>query len=155
MLIRKATPEDLPLIRTLERQSETAAHWGQREYEALFAANAPSRLVIVAADEAKPQRISGFAVVRCGGDEDEWEIENVVVAAEQRRQGVGTVLVEEILRQARDRQTPRVLLEVRESNQAARFLYEKLGFNEIGRRPGYYQDPPESALVLQISITDL
>ena len=56
----------------------------------------------------------------------------MVVAAEQRRQGVGTVLVEEILLQARDRQTPRVLLEVRESNQAARFLYEKLGFNEIG-----------------------
>ncbi len=155
MLIRKATSEELPLIRTLERQSDTAAHWGEREYEALFAPDAPARLVVVAADEAQPQRISGFAVVRCGGDEEEWEIENVVVAAEQRRQGVGTALIGEVLRQARGRQTPRVLLEVRESNQAARFLYEKLGFNEIGRRRGYYQDPPESALVLQISITDL
>jgi ribosomal-protein-alanine N-acetyltransferase len=155
VLIRKATPEDLPLIRALEQQSETAAHWGGREYDALFAPDALARLVIVSADESDPQNISGFAVVRCGLPEDGWEIENVVVATGQRRQGSGTALVDEILRQAHANRAASVLLEVRESNQAARFLYEKLGFSEIGRRPGYYQDPPEAALVLQISVTDV
>jgi ribosomal protein S18 acetylase RimI-like enzyme len=155
VLIRKATPEDLPRIRSLEQQSETAAHWKEREYDALFAPDAPARLVIVAADEGDPRSISGFAVARCGQDEDEWEIENVVVASEQRRHGLGTALVKEVLRKAHTSRAASVLLEVRESNLAARFLYEKLGFSEIGRRQGYYQNPPEAGLVLQISVTDV
>lgn len=40
-----------------------------------------------------------------------------------------------------------VFLEVRESNMAARRLYEKLGFAETGRRRGYYANPPEDAVL--------
>ena len=48
MLIRKATPEDVAIIRKLEQETETAAHWGEREYDALFAAEAPQRIALVA-----------------------------------------------------------------------------------------------------------
>ena len=48
-----------------------------------------------------------------------------------------------------------VLLEVRESNTAARQLYEKLGFVEIGGRPDYYRDPVEDALLLSIPFRNL
>ncbi len=150
MLIRKATPEDIAIIRKLEQESDTAAHWGEREYGALFASEAPRRIVLVAADEAGGQ-VLGFVIARCA--DDEWEIENVVVASSGRRRGVGSALVRSLLQQARRFEAASVLLEVRESNAAARGLYEKIGFNQVGKRPSYYREPPEDALLLKISIS--
>ncbi len=150
MLIRPATPADVPRMRALEREVETAAHWGEREYGALFAADAPKRMALVATQQ---ESICGFAIARCGADE--WEIENVVVALDHRRAGVGSALVRQILLGAREAGAGSVLLEVRESNTAARQLYEKLGFIESGRRPGYYRDPPEDALLLRFSAENL
>jgi len=150
VLIRKATAEDIATIRKLEHETETAAHWGEREYDALFAAEAPRRIVLVAAEEAGTQ-IVGFVIARCA--EDEWEIENVVVAPDQRRRGLGSALVRELVQEARRSVAASVLLEVRESNAAACRLYEKIGFNQIGRRPDYYRNPPEDALLLRISIS--
>jgi len=66
VLIRDATPDDVPFIRTLEQQSETAAHWSSREYEALFAAEAPRRVVLIAVDEADTSNLRGFIIARCG-----------------------------------------------------------------------------------------
>jgi len=146
VLIRPATPADIPAIRTLERAAETAAHWTERDYGALFASDAPKRLTLVAYDE---ELLGGFAVARCGPDE--WEIENVVVAPEHRRRGIGSRLVREIMRMAVQGEAGLVLLEVRESNLAARHLYEQLGFTEAGRRPGYYHRPAEDALILRFS----
>ena len=150
MLIRLANPADLPLIRTLEQQSETAAHWSDRDYAALFAPEAPKRVSLVAS-AAGETNFSGFIIARVGGDE--WEIENIVVAGEHRRQGIGRALVNEILRTAQEHGARLVLLEVRESNTAARQLYDRLGFVETARRHNYYRDPVEDALLL--SLTDL
>jgi ribosomal-protein-alanine N-acetyltransferase len=151
VLIRDATPDDVPFIRTLEQQSETAAHWSSREYEALFAAEAPRRVVLIAVDEADTSNLRGFIIARCGVGE--WEIENVVVAREQQRRGLGSALVGRLLHEARESGITSALLEVRPSNTAARRLYEKMGFSEIGRRPDYYREPPEDALILKISIS--
>lgn len=149
--IRNATPDDIPLIRTLEQQTESAAHWSSREYDALFSPDAPRRVVLIAADETDSSRICGFVIARCGVDE--WEIENVVVAEQQRRRGLGRELVGHLLQAARESDITSVLLEVRPSNAAARRLYETLGFSEAGRRPAYYRNPPEDALLLKISIS--
>jgi len=54
------------------------------------------------------------------------------------------------MEQARREQARRVHLEVRESNTAARKLYERWGFREVGRRKSYYSGPPEDALLLEI-----
>ncbi len=151
VLIRHATPDDLPLIRTLEQQTETAAHWSSREYEALFSPEAPRRVVLIATDEADTSSLRGFIIARCGVDE--WEIENVVVAPEQQRRGLGSALVGHLLHEARESGITSVLLEVRPSNTTARRLYEKMGFSEVGRRPGYYREPAEDALLLKISIS--
>ncbi len=152
VFIRKATLDDIAIIRKLERESESAAHWGEREYGALFAAEAPRRIALVAAEEVDAQ-ILGFVIARCA--DDEWEIENVVVAPEQRRRGLGSELVRELVQEAGRSGATAVLLEVRESNAAARRLYEKIGFTQIGRRPDYYRNPPEDALLLRISISVL
>src|SRR5581483_1751335 len=76
MLIRTAVPDDIPQIMSLAQQSKTAAHWKTREYDALFAPEAPKRVALVACDEGKA--VAGFIIARCGAEE--WEIENVLVA---------------------------------------------------------------------------
>jgi ribosomal-protein-alanine acetyltransferase len=148
MLIRPATPADIPHMHSLERDADTAAHWAKRAYDALFAPEAPKRLAFIVGEA---DGVAGFVIVRC--DPDDWEIENVVVAAHWRRQGIGSNLVREVLHQALQDGATSVLLEVRENNQTARGLYEKLGFIEVGRRPNYYENPREDALLLKISLS--
>jgi ribosomal-protein-alanine acetyltransferase len=153
VLIRPATPDDVPSIRALERQAETAAHWAEREYDALFAAEAPPRVTLVATSETEAGRVIGFVIARCATAE--WEIENVVVAPEKRNRGLGIKIIRELLLQAQSAGATSVLLEVRESNLAARRLYEKLGFSPHGRRSNYYREPEEDALLLCFSTTNL
>src|SRR5580698_6801771 len=148
MLIRPATPTDIPHIRSLERQTDLAAHWAEREYAALFAAEAPKRLALIAGGG---DDVSGFLIARC--DVDEWELENVVVAPGNRRGGIGGRLVAALLHQAGEARATSVLLEVRESNQPALQLYKKFGFLETGRRPKYYDNPAEDALLLKYSVS--
>jgi [ribosomal protein S18]-alanine N-acetyltransferase len=150
MLIRSATAADVPRMRDLECQAETAAHWAEREYEALFALAAPKRVALVAEDESG---LRGFLIALCGLDD--WEIENVVVSSDHRKEGIGTSLVHLLLEMAQESGIPAVLLEVRESNLPARGLYEKAGFTEIGRRRGYYRNPAEDALLLSFRVSDL
>lgn len=150
MLTRTATPADIPAMLALAEQAETAAHWSEREYAALFSPDAPPRTAFVAG-EAGP--LLGFAIARCAPGE--WEIENVVVSPEHRRRGIGRELMRHILQAARQNAASSVLLEVRESNTAARQLYERLGFVEAGRRTEYYRDPVEDALLLRRSTQDL
>jgi [ribosomal protein S18]-alanine N-acetyltransferase len=149
VLIRPITPNDLSSVRAMEQQSETAAHWAEREYDALFVPDAPARIALVAVSESDATQIYGFVIVRCAVDD--WEIENLVVAPEYQRLGVGTKLIRELLYRAQGAATS-VVLEVRESNFAARRLYEKLGFSEQGRRGNYYREPMEDALLLRISV---
>lgn len=94
-------------------------------------------------------QIMGFIVGRAV--EGEWEIENIAVSGPARRRGLGSHLLGEFLNLMRRRGGHTVFLEVRESNLAARKLYDKWAFLEAGRRKGYYQDPPEDALVLRFS----
>ena len=80
--------------------------------------------------EADTGRVLGFVIARCATAE--WEIENVVVATEKRNGGMGVKIIQEMLLQAQSAGATSVLLEVRESNMAARRLYEKLGFSQHG-----------------------
>jgi ribosomal-protein-alanine N-acetyltransferase len=91
--------------------------------------------------------VVGFIVGR--QVEHEWEIENIAVTGSARRCGLGSRLVGELLDLVRSRGGKSVFLEVRESNRAARSLYEKWAFLEVGRRRMYYQNPAEDALILK------
>ncbi len=148
MVIRPATPADIPQMRSLEQHAETAAHWAEREYDALFAPEAPKRLALIAGEG---DGVCGFLIARC--DLDEWELENIIVAPDRRRGGIGGGLVRELLHQAAETGATSVLLEVRESNHPARQLYKKFGFAEAGRRLKYYVSPTEDALLLKYSVS--
>ena len=79
---------------------------------------------------------------------DELHINTMAVDAEHRRQGLATRLMRHVMREAARRGAVRATLEVRESNEAARRLYEALGFRLTAVRPGYYTKPEENALIL-------
>jgi ribosomal-protein-alanine N-acetyltransferase len=145
--IRDATPDDIPALLRMEQQSETAAHWTLLAYQGLFAADASPRRTLVATGDSVAQEVCGFVVAHCLGDE--WEIENLVVAPEQRRRGIGSELLGELLLDLQSKGVRASSLEVRESNVSATRLYEKHGFTPVGRRIGYYRNPPEDAVILR------
>lgn len=93
--------------------------------------------------------VAGFLVTRelipgDAGVEGEREILNLAVAPDWRKRGVAQALLQHELRNSATR-----FLEVRESNLAARNLYRQMGFEEIGERGDYYQNPVESAIVMK------
>lgn len=74
---------------------------------------------------------------------------NVAVHPDYRRRGIGEQLVNCLVEELKKRQSRSLTLEVRASNLPAQKLYEKLGFSEVGRRPRYYRNPKEDALILR------
>lgn len=157
--VRPAKPSDQPRLVEISSHSVTAAQWNQAEYLKLFSINEPeAQPQIEAGTRAQAQPRAALVVEQDGNVvgfivgrqvEDEWEIENIAVTGAARRRGLGSRLVGELLDLARISGGKSVFLEVRESNRAARSLYEKWAFIEVGRRKAYYQNPPEDALVLK------
>lgn len=146
MNIRAATAADVPAMMALERHAVTAAHWSEADYARLFATG--SQYVALVLEE---QEVEGFVVAHGMGTE--WEIENIAVAGPARRRGLGTRLLAELLDRARQAGARTVFLEVRESNRAARSLYEKWAFVESGRRRSYYRDPDEDAVLYRFTFS--
>lgn len=95
-------------------------------------------------------RVLAYAVAMCAADVG--DILNLCVAPDARRAGIGRVLVRALLARLAARGVRAAYLEVRDSNQAARRLYEGMGFEEVGRRRGYYRRPVEDAIVLRSAI---
>ena len=79
----------------------------------------------------------------------ESDMMNVAVAPEYRRRGMGEALVLALAQGLKEQGNESLALEVRASNVPAIALYEKLGFAQVGRRPGYYRNPREDALILK------
>ena len=150
--VRHASVSDMPYLMSLERACATAAHWNDDRYRELLSFG--ERLVLVAEEKGKARgktigqpgpAILGFLVARQVAAE--WELENIVVAPASRRLGIGKRLLDALVARAREAGGEAVFLEVRESNAAARKLYEKAGFGLTGRRKSYYCDPVEDAIL--------
>ena len=80
---------------------------------------------------------------------NETDMMNVAVTADFRRRGIGEQLVTVLVKELKAIDSHCLTLEVRASNTPAQAMYEKLSFAEIGRRPRYYQNPKEDALILR------
>lgn len=131
---RRGGEADLEAVRRIQEQSLPGSNWAPRQYLGYVFRVAESKGKVV-----------GFLVSRETAP-DEREVLNLAVAPGYRRLGVATRLMEEELA----RVGGAVFLEVRESNRAAQSLYRKLGFHEAGKRPNYYDHPPEAAIVMRI-----
>jgi [ribosomal protein S18]-alanine N-acetyltransferase len=143
IVLRGATPADLPEVSTLER-----ACYGDPWPASAFAALPQNAQVYFAvARNAVRGQLSGYVVAWYVMDEG--ELANLAVAPGDRGRGVGRALLDAMLDDAASRGTSQVFLEVRESNLAARKLYATRDFEEIGRRKRYYRSPTEDALILR------
>ena len=80
---------------------------------------------------------------------DESDMMNVAVHPNYRRRGIAEALVNTLCDALKERGSVSLTLEVRASNEPAKALYEKLGFEQVGRRPNYYRNPKEDALILK------
>jgi ribosomal-protein-alanine N-acetyltransferase len=82
----------------------------------------------------------------------EAEILNIEVEPHRRRRGIGAALLQAAIRRCRQAGVSRLFLEVRESNYAAIRLYQRAGFERVGRRKGYYQNPVEDAVLFSLTL---
>ena len=121
--------------------------WAASSFSAL--PDNPQVCFIVARDAS--DRLQGYAIA--WHVMDEGELANLAVAPGDRRKGIASALLDAVLEDATDRGTKEIFLEVRESNAAARALYSARGFDEVGRRKGYYRLPVEDALILRRTLT--
>ena len=80
---------------------------------------------------------------------DASDMMNLAVSPDYRRQGIGQALVKALVEHLQQNKVIALLLEVRVSNTPAIALYESLGFEQVGRRPRYYHNPREDALILR------
>ena len=115
--------------------------WSQKSIEDQV--NNPHAFFVTAVDEEK---ILGYGGMHCS--RGECYIDNIAVFGHHRKKGVGTAIVEALIREAQRRNSEFISLEVRPSNQVAVRLYTRLGFVEEGRRRNFYTDPTEDALIL-------
>ncbi len=159
--VRRAILSDISAMIALDRQTPNAAHWSPLQYEARVAAEkwpmAESLALVAEETPGKEERpataspaIVGFLIAH--RVDKEWELENVVVGGNLRRQGIGSLLAGLLVAHVRNGAGNSIFLEVRESNESARILYRKLGFEEAGRRKGYYTNPPEDGIICRIRL---
>ena len=140
--IARARADDVAAIVAIEREAFTDP-WSPRSFREAIANPA----VYVARAESGDGSTLGYVVAWFAADEG--EIANLAVAPAGLGQGIGRALLDAALIEAARRAASAVYLEVRAANARARRLYRSRGFEEIGRRRGYYRRPVEDAIVLR------
>ena len=141
MIIRKMEKGDVSAIAELERRCFSDP-WSERSI-ASEVVNPLSYWLVAVENCAVIGYIGSQSVL------DAADVRNVAVSPDFRRRGVGQALICALTEHLRQNNVIALLLEVRVSNKSAIALYEKLGFEQVGRRPRYYHNPREDALILR------
>lgn len=143
--IRRFDSRDAAAVGAILARSPEAAAWSVKSLEQL---NLRGELGWVI-DEGN--EVVGFLVVQAVVAEA--EILNLCVAPEKRRAGLAEALLNEAISELRRARVDRLFLEVRESNTPAISFYEKHQFRKTGRRPAYYRNPDEAAVLMVKELT--
>lgn len=141
MVIRKMTLQDAPAIAQLEIACFSDP-WSEKSIASEV--ENPLSYWLVADDNGT---IAGY--VGSQSVLDAADMMNLAVAPAYRRKGVAQALVNALVEHLQSKQVIALLLEVRVSNEPAIALYGKMGFEQVGRRPRYYHNPREDALILR------
>ena len=142
--VREMTIEDGAVVAEIEHQSFSDA-WSEK---AILETLEQNNSVCFVAEKAGKRvgYLLGYTAV------DEVEIARIAVIDEMKRQGVGHALMLALKAWSKEHQIAKVLLDVRESNQAAGVFYAREGFVNDGVRKAFYQDPKEDAVLMSLEI---
>jgi ribosomal-protein-alanine N-acetyltransferase len=145
--IARMTEHDLLEVVEIE-ESSGLSRWGWAAYYAeLQSVNRDLMLVARSARKTTgTSTLAGYIVAR--ETAGELHINNVAVRESFRRKGLGSALITEVLKKARELAAKAAFLEVRSSNIAAQEMYSRCGFKSIARRPNYYSEPREDAMIM-------
>jgi ribosomal-protein-alanine N-acetyltransferase len=137
--IRRLTYADMPQVIAIERRAFPTP-WSLAMF--VLERSKPGGICLAATRRGE---LVGYLV--CSRYDSVWHVMNVSVEPQERRAGVATALLLELLEQIDD-PGARLTLEVRRSNTPAIALYERFGFRSAGLRRRYYQDNGEDALIM-------
>lgn len=135
--IRTYSTDDLPAVVELENRAFDDP-WPQ---EAFAASIFNDNYVMLQDDE-----LVGY--IFCYTILDECNVANIAIEPRYRRRGWGAELLAHAVREVHAKGARFFFLEVRSSNIAAIAMYQRQGFFQVGIRPGYYQHPPEDAILM-------
>lgn len=143
-MIRPSVVEDVPAITKLEHEAFPADAWSETTLRAEIESAHTGYWTLT-----DGERTFGYIGVLAGQGSGEADVQTIVVAPRVQRDSWGTRLLQTALEWAKERGAKQVFLEVRESNDGARAMYERLSFESIGRREGYYAGSGEAAIVMR------
>ena len=143
--IRLMEDEDLPDVLRIERASYLFP-WSEGIFRDCL--NAGYHCLVAEVD----MEVIGYAILLFGAGEA--HLLNVCVAPDWRGKGHARLLLDDVCDSVRRQGVCELFLEVRPSNEVALHLYTSLGFNQVGRRPDYYNsaDGREDALILALTL---
>lgn len=141
IIVRRMKEEDLDRIMEVEKCSFTTP-WSRNSFLLEITKNQLARYFVAEVDGL----VAGYGGIWLILDEG--HITNIAVDEEYRRLGVGKKLLEELIILCEKYEMAGMTLEVRESNEPAKELYKSYDFVENGRRPNYYQDVGEDAILM-------
>ena len=135
------TEDDVTAVAALEAENFSRP-WS---YDAFYKTLSDENYIVIIAKET--DALLGYCVLLCTGEDA--DITNVCTALAARGKGVATKMLTALMAEGKSRGVTEFFLEVRESNTPARSLYTKLGFEEIGLRKNYYEEPKEHAVLMK------
>ena len=168
--LREMAAGDLEAVARLEDELFGAEAWSRDLLAAELAASqgpgADRRYVVVESEESDDDaadraagagphgpRLLGYAGLYHAGGLTSADLLTIATVPAARGRGIASRMLTELVSTAREVSCPDVLLEVRQSNEAAQRLYARHGFVPIGRRRRYYQAPPEDAVVMRLTLS--
>ena len=152
IIIRNASEEDTEQLSEIEMLCFSMP-WSPKEIKEQMESSSGARFIVAELEEPAAG-VAGAPAKKLIGSVSAWylppweiQIGNFAVLPEYRRQGVAGLLMDALLARAEELGIPDISLEVRPSNAPALALYAKYGFQEEGRRKGYYQGK-EDAIIM-------
>lgn len=147
VVVRSMVFADLDDVLDLERGLFPDDAWTPEMFSAEIAQPSQTRMYLVASDDVRP--VAGYAGMMFVPGGVQADVLTIAVHEDRWGHGIGSLLLEGLIGEARARGCLEVFLEVREDNPRARGLYLRRGFEEIGIRRGYYQPSGVNAVVMR------
>lgn len=144
VVIRQMSMQDVPAVSQIDRMSFSLP-WPEHSFQYEVSENRSARCFVA---ETQDKRIAAMIVSWI--IVDEMHIATIATHPDFRRQGIGELILREALLDGRGMGAHLAFLEVRAGNEPAQAMYRKFGFEITGKRPRYYRDNGEDAILMTL-----